>query len=157
MNDWTSKKPLSVSEVKHVQRGYAGAQFSCGEQSVPPPGSGRLPLFIFTLQALKCCPDRRHQLITAVYISKMSPLYTQQGCVSFCFDSFGPLFSCCERFLRPWGYKNKCWMWNFASEKPTQTITYLHFNKMTSVSMCSLVYKRRPAASLPQQSPAVSR
>lgn len=63
--------------------------------------------------------------------------YAQQGCVSFCFDCLGPLFSCCERFFWPWGYKNKSWMWNFAIEKPSQTITYLHFNKMTSISMYS--------------------
>lgn len=44
-------------------------QFNYREQTVPPSGCGRLLLLIFALQALKFCPKRHHQLITAVPIN----------------------------------------------------------------------------------------
>lgn len=49
---------------------YVVVHLSSGEQQVAPPGCGGLLLLIFTLQALKCSPDRRHhlRLITAVAI-----------------------------------------------------------------------------------------
>lgn len=60
---------IYVSQIgsEHLSIGWWFSYYS-GEQSVPPAGCGRLLLLIFTLQALKCYPDRRQQLITGVHV-----------------------------------------------------------------------------------------